>query len=148
MQTQQANKPAATSTPPAPKRPLWPKLLAVVVLLGVAAIVASLLPRSYSDDISLIGKGSNIVALFYDPFRLVSQEHMDAMNALRDEYDGRVKFIVVHKNVPQGREFTELYGVNSTALVFFAPNGEKISTVYDLQNAESLRENINKAFHF
>ncbi len=148
MQTQQANKPAATSTPPAPKRPLWPKLLTVVVLLGIVAIAVSLLPRGFSEDTSLIGKGSNIVVLFYDPFTTVSMDNMYAMDALRGEYDGRVKFIVADKNVPQGVEFTRLYGVNSSALVFFAPNGEKISIFYNPQNAESLRENINKAFHF
>ncbi len=148
MQTQQANKPAATSTPPAPKRPLWPKLLTVVVLLGIVAIVVSLLPRGFSKDTSLIGKGSNIVVLFYDPFTVTTGDHMHAMDTVRGEYDGRVKFIVADKSIPQGMEFTRLYGVNSSALVFFAPNGEIINILYNSQNAESLRENINKAFHF
>jgi len=73
---------------------------------------------------------------------------MDAMNALRNEYDGRVTFIVADKNIGQGEKFSELYGVNSTALVFFAPNGEKINTLYSKQDKESLRKNINRGFHF
>ena len=148
MQTQQPNKPTATVAPPTPKRTLWPKLLTAVVLLGIAAIAVLLLPRPFPQDISQIGKGGNIVVLFSDPFAVASQEYMDAMNELRDEYDGRVTFIVADKNVAQGKKFTELYGVDSVALVFFAPDGEKINTFYDQQDKESLRKNINREFHF
>ncbi len=148
MQTQQPNKPTATTAPPVPKRPLWPKLLTAVVLLGIAAIVVSLLPRPFSQDISQIGKGGNIVVLFHDPSSVASQENMDAMNRLRDEYDGRVTFIVADKNVEQGKKFTELYSVDSVALVLFAPNGEKINTFYNQLDIESLRKNINRGFHF
>ncbi len=148
MQTQQPNKPAATVAPPASKRPLWPKLLTVGVLLGVAVVAVSLLPRGYSQDISLIGKGGNIVVLFHDPFIVNSQENMDLVNTLRDEYDGRVKFIVADKNVEQGKKIIELYGVDSVSLVFFAPNGEIINILYSKQDKESLRKNINRGFHF
>ncbi len=148
MQTPQSNKPAATAATPKSKRPLWPKLLTAVVLLGVAAIAVWLLPRGYSQDISLIGKGDNIVVLFHDPFLVNSQENMDAMSALRDEYDGRLTFIIADKNLDPGKKFTELYGVDSVALIFFAPNGEMIHTFYSSQDTESLRKNINRAFHF
>ena len=148
MQTPQSNKPAATAATPKSKRPLWPKLLTAVVLLGIAAIVVSLLPRPFSQDISLIGKGGNIVVLFHDSLLVNSQENMDTMSTVRDEYDGRVTFIVADKNVEQGKKFTELYGVDSIALVFFAPNGEMIHTFYSQQDTESLRKIINKAFHF
>ena len=148
MQTPQPNKPAVVATPPAPKRPFWPKLLTAVVLLGVAALAISLLPRGYSQDVSMIGKGENIVVLFHDPFFVNSQENMDSANAVRDEYEGRVKFIVVDKNVEQGKAFTKLYGVDSTALVFFAPDGENIQILYTRQDRESLRKNINNVFNF
>ena len=148
MQTPQSNKSAAT---PKSKTPLWQKLLTAVVLLGVAAIAVPLLPRGYSDDISLIGKGDNIVVLFHDPFLVNSQESIDAMNPLRDEYEGRVTFVIADKNVETGKKFTQLYGVDEVALVFFAPDGERIHTLYshqDHQNTESLRKNINRAFRF
>ena len=148
MQTPQSNKSAAT---PKSKTPLWQKLLTAVVLLGVAAIAVSILPRGFSQDISLIGKGDNIVVLFHDSFLVNSQESMDAMSAVRDEYDGRVTFIVADSKLETGKKFTELYGVDSVALVFFAPDGQRIHTLYshqDHQNAESLRKNINRAFRF
>ena len=148
MQTPQSNKPAATSATPKSKRPLWPKLLTAVVLLGVGAIAVSILPRGFSQDISLIGKGDNIVVLFKDPFSVGGQEKMDAMSAVRDEYNGRVTFIVADANVAQGKKFTELYGVDSAALVFFAPDGVRLNTFHDKQDKESLRKNINREFHF
>ena len=148
MQTPQSNKPAATSATPKSKRPLWPKLLTAVVLLGVLAIAVSILPRGFSQDISLIGKGNNIVVLFKDSFSVTGQEYMDAMSAIRDEYDGRVTFIVADENVAQGKKFTELYGVDSVALVFFAPDGVRVNTFYGAQDKESLRKMINREFHF
>jgi len=148
MQTPEPNIPAAIATPPASKRPLWPKLFTAIVLLGVAALAVSLLPRGYSQDISLIGKGDNIVVLFHDPFLVNSQENMDTVNTVRDEYKGRVKFIVADKNVEQGKKFTKLYGVDSPVLVFFAPGGEKIHILDTRQDRESLRKNINQVFNF
>lgn len=127
---------------------MWPKLLTAIVLLGFGALAVVLLPRGYSQDISLIGKGDNIVVLFHEPFFVNSQENIDTVNAVRDEYEGRVKFIVADKNVEQGKKFTELYGVDSTALVFFAPAGEKIHISYNRQDEESLRKNINEVFNF
>lgn len=149
MQTPKSNN--AKNTTPANKKkptPLWSKLLTVGGLLGVAVFAVSLLPRGYSEDISLIGKGDKVMVLFQVPFTVDGQEAVDAMNALRSEYDGRVKFILADQKVEQGKKFAELYGVNSTAFVFFAPDGQKIHTLYSGQTAAVLRDNINKAFNF
>ena len=149
MPTRKPNKSVDTTAPAKFKtRRLWPKLIILMAMLGIAAVLVSLLPRGYSQDTSLIGKGGNIVVLFHDPFSVASSENMNAMNILRDEYDGRVIFLVADKNVQQGIKFTETHGMDSPAFIFFAPNGEKINVVYPQQNAESLRKNINKAFHF
>lgn len=151
MEKPKANDPVDTSVPSTTKgkpTPLWSKLLTVVVLIGVAIFAVSLLPRGYSQDISLIGKGDKVVVLLQEPFTVDGQENVDAMNELRDEYDGRVKFILADKKVEQGKKFAELYDINSTAFVFFAPNGERINTLYGGQSAAALRDNINKAFNF
>ena len=153
MQEQKPNIPVDVATPLDVKAknkptPLWSKLLTIVVLAGVAVIAVSLLPRGYSQDISLIGKGDKVVVLFQEPFTVDGQENIDAMNEIRSEFDGRVKFIVADKKVEQGKKFTDLYGVDSTAFVFFAPNGEKINTIYGRQIPDSLRKHINQAFNF
>lgn len=147
MKAPESNKPAQQGAPTPAKRPLWPKLLTAVVLLGVGAIAISLLPRGYSQDISLIGKGSNVVVLLQEPFTVDGQENMDAMNDLRAEYEGHVKFVVADKKLEQGQKFAELYGVNSTAFVLFAPNGEKLGVFYGEQSPDELRKKMNSAFH-
>ena len=129
-------------------RPLWPKLLTAVVLLGVGAIAISLLPRGYSQDISVIGKGGNVVVLLQEPFTVDGQENMDAMNVLREEYEGRVTFIVADKKVEQGIKFSEIYGINATGFIFFAPNGDRLGVTYGQQSTDELRKNINSAFQF
>lgn len=151
MEKPKSNDAAGAATPSTTKgkpTPLWSKLLTVAVLAGVAVFAISLLPRGYSQDISLIGKGDRVMVLFQVPFTVDGQEAVDSMNALRSEYDGRVKFILADQKVEQGKKFAELYGVNSTAFVFFSPDGQIINTLYGGQTVEALRDNINKSFNF
>lgn len=129
-------------------RRLWPKLLILALILGFAAIATLLLPRGFSDDLSLIGKGGNIVVLVHNHDTTNSMELMITMNKLRDEYDGRVKFLVADKFAPEGIKFVETYAIDSVALVFFAPDGARLDTLYTQQDENSLRHNLNQIFHF
>ena len=150
MQTPKHNDQAGTTSPPSIKRPLWPKLLTVIVLLGVAVVFISLLPRGFSQDFSLIGKGENIVVMVHNPHLVGSGNNMDTISiTLRDEYKGRVTFLVADLFITQGKEFIKTYHIeNTTALVFFAPNGEKIKVLYGQQSVASLRKNMDKEFNF
>ena len=150
MQTPKQNKPAGIANSPLAKRPLWPKLLTVIVLLGVAVTFITLLPRGFSQDFSLIGKGDNIVVMVHNPQLVDSGNNMSAISrTLRDEYKGRVTFLVADLFITQGKEFIKTYDIeNTTALAFFAPNGEKIKVLYGQQSVESLRKNMDDAFHF
>lgn len=150
MQTSKQNDRADTARPSSSKRPLWPKLLTIVVLLGVAATFIALLPRGFSQDFSLIGKGDNIVVMVHNPQLVDSAKNMDAISqTLREEYKGRVTFLVADLLTAQGGEFIKTYEINNaTALVFFAPNGEKLNVLYGPQTMESLRKNLDSEFHF
>ncbi|MBI3903239.1 MAG: hypothetical protein HY306_09940 [Nitrosomonadales bacterium] len=133
---------------PAAKRRLWPKLLTLALILGFAAIAAKLLPRGYSQDFSVIGKGSNVMVLVHDHNTVGSMETMNAMHKTRDDYDSRVEFLVADRLTPEGEKFMLAYGINSVALVFFSPNGEKLNVIYEQQNEALLRKNLNAVFHF
>ena len=130
------------------KSPLWSKLLTILVLVGVGVVAVSLLPKGYSQDISVIGKGERVVVLFHDPFTVDSQKNMDMMNEIRGEYEGRVRFVVADGKVEQGKKFTELYDVKSTAFVFFEANGELVNTIYGRHKPDELRKFINQTFKF
>lgn len=149
MQTSRQNEPASTANPPSTKRPLWPKLLTVVVLLGVAVTFISLLPRGFSQDLSVIGKGENIVVVVFVPQLVDSAHNMDTISqTLRDEYKGRVTFLVADLVTPPGAEFIKNYAIeNRTALAFFSPSGEKLNVLYGQQDVASMRKNIDSAFH-
>jgi len=134
--------------PEARTRPLWPKLLILALILGFAALAATLLPRGFSDDFTQIGKGGNIVVLVHNHDTSNSMELMNTMNKLRDEYEGRVKFLVADKYSPEGIKFVETYGIDQVALVFFAPDGKRLETLYTQQDEPSLRNNLNRVFHF
>ena len=149
MQTPNQNKSADSATTPTAKRPIWTKLLTVIVLLGVAVVFITLLPRGFSHDFTLIGKGENIVVMVHNPHLVDSGNNMGVISTtLRDEFKGRVTFLVADLFVQEGVEFIKKYEIdNATALVFFSPNGEKIKVLYGQQSAEAMRKNIAEGFH-
>ena len=133
---------------PDTKRSIWPKLITITLILLIAIVAASLLPRGFSEDTSLIGKGTNALALIHDNNILQSGETMVAMNEVRDEYAERLEFIVVDIKTPAGKVFTDRYSLQPAALVFFSANGEILQTQYAPQTGESLRQELNRIFQY
>jgi len=139
--TQHSNKPAA-------KRSIWPKLIALTFILVIAAVAISLLPRGFSGDTSLIGKGTSVLLVVHDNNILQSGETMAVMNEIRDDYADRLTFIVADIKTPEGNAFADRHGLMPTALVFFSASGENLQTLYTPQTAESLRQELSKVFQY
>lgn len=129
-------------------RSIWPKLITITLILLVAIVAVSLLPRGFSEDTSLIGQGTNALVLIHDNNILQSGETMAVMNEIRDEYAERVEFIVADIKTPSGKTFADRNGLQPTALVFFSANGEILQTLYAPQSGESLRHEVNKIFQY
>ncbi len=129
-------------------RSIWPKLITISLILLIAVVAVSLLPRGFSEDTSLIGKGTNALVLVHDNNILQSGETMVAMNEVRDEYTERLELIVADIKTPLGKTFADRYGLQPTALVFFAANGEVLQTLYSPQTGESLRQELNNIFQY
>lgn len=129
-------------------RSIWPKLITISLILLIAIVAVSLLPRGFSEDTSLIGKGTNTLVIVHDNNILQSGETMVAMNEVRDEYAERLEFIVVDIKTPAGKTFADGYSLQPAALVFFSANGEMRQTLYSPQTGESLRQEINKIFQY
>ena len=140
--------PTKNSKNPDTTRSIWPKLITISLILLTAIVAVSLLPRGFSDDISLIGKGTNALVLIHDNNILQSGETMVAMNAVRDEYAERLEFIVVDIKTPEGKVFSDRYSLQPAALVFFSANGEIRQTLYSPQTGESLRQELNRIFQY
>jgi len=132
-------------------RSIWTKIFTLAVLLGVAGIFIASLPRGFSQDFSLIGKGSNIVVLVHDLNSVASANNMDVVSGtLRKEYDNQVTFLVADGHSPQGKAFLENYSIEekTTAVIFFAPDGTALGIAYGELDAATMRKKINQAFRF
>ncbi len=131
-----------------PSKSIWPKLITFTLIFVVIVFAVSLLPRGFSQDLSLVGQGANVVILVHDNNVIQSADTMVAMNEVRDEYDGRVEFVVADIMTPDGKAFADRHNLQPTALVFFAGNGDRLNTIYTEQVGESLRNTLNVTYGY
>ncbi len=129
-----------------PKKRFWPTLITLTVITLLITLAISSLPRSFPTDFSVVGKGSNAVVQIYDPNILQSTQTTSAMNAVRDDYIGRLEFVIVQLGTPTGRMLGRLYGVKTAALLFFDGNGKILQILHSSQDAASLQHNLNVIF--
>jgi hypothetical protein len=121
------------------------KLIVVVLLLLLVATVIMNLPRGFSGDLSRIGKGKAAVVLVRDKNAVQSFELMQVMNDIRDQYAGKVEFLLTDFNTPEGRAFISANGAARVTVVVFDANGNKVSVLYPPQTAESMQQVITTA---
>jgi hypothetical protein len=121
------------------------KFIVVVLLLLLVAIVVMNLPRGFSGDLSRIGKGKAAVVLVRDKNSVQSFELMETMNGIRDQYAGKVEFLLTDFNTPEGRAFITANGADRVTVVVFDPNGHKLKVLYPPQNSDSVQQAIAAA---
>ena len=97
-------------------------IIAICVILFVAVI---LLPKGFSDDLTIIGKGSVAVVLTHDKNSMNGIEMMDLLNKVRSDYKGEVEFLVVDVNTVKGQTFMQQQRVGAIVLVLFDPDGTR-----------------------
>jgi len=112
------------------------------ILLMIAAAAAMNLPRGYSDDLSRIGKGKAAVVLVRDKNAVQSFDLMEVMNGIRDQYGGRVEFLLTDVNTPEGNAFITAKGAAKVTLVVLDANGKTVNVLYPPQTAESVQQAI------
>jgi len=115
-------------------------LAAIVAFLLVAVL---LLPKGFSEDISIIGQGSRVVVLAYNKDSVQSMTLMDLLNKVRSEYSNRIEFRVIDMNTPQGRAFLQQQQVQLGSLLLFAPNGTRQRAVSNIDDETELRANLD-----
>ncbi len=131
-----------------PKQNQWPRLITLGLVLMITLFAVSLLPRGFSGDTSIIGKGVPVLLLVHDDNILQSGETMAVMNKIRNEYAGRLEFVVADINTPEGRTFTQRNGYMAAALVFYSADGRNLQTLYSPQTVESLRQELSTLFQY
>ncbi|GJM05371.1 MAG: hypothetical protein DHS20C09_13620 [marine bacterium B5-7] len=104
------------------------KLTNFVIILVICVILvaaAMLLPKGFSEDLSIIGKGSVVVVLTHDKNSVNGMEMMDLLNKVRSDYKGKVDFLAVDVNSPKGQAFIQQQRVGTIVLVLFGPDGSR-----------------------
>ena len=99
----------------------------VIILIVCVILVAAtmLLPKGFSDDLSKIGQGSVVLVLTHDKNFVGGTEAMVMLNTLRSDYEGRVIFLAIDVNTPQGQAFTRQQGMGAEVLILFGPDGSR-----------------------
>ena len=68
------------------------------------------------------------------------------VNSLQHEYEGKIRFLTANMNSRQGKWFAEYHNVGRVTLLFFNPDGTKISTLSGEQDPDYLRRVFNRVF--
>jgi len=68
------------------------------------------------------------------------------VNSLQTEYKGKIRFLVANMNSKEGRWFAEFHNVSRVTLIFFKPDGTKISTLNGEQQPDYLRRIFDRVF--
>lgn len=134
-----------TTTPSSKKRLLYKAIVAVLVLVTLWVAVMNL-PRGYSRDLSLIGKGSNVVVQVHDHNLVGSIDLMENLNKVRPEYAASVEFVVADLTTPEAQAFAAQHNASSVTLLFFAPDGTPRGALNGVRNPDALRNALNQAF--
>jgi hypothetical protein len=118
------------------------KWVVALLLLSLVATVVMNLPRGFSDDLSRIGKGKAALVLVRDKSAVQSFDLIEVMNGIRDQYSGKVEFLLTDFNTPEGRAFITANGAERVTVVVFDANGNKVNVLYAPQTAESMQQAI------
>ena len=118
------------------------KWVVIGLLLLVVAIVIMNLPRGFSDDLTRIGKGKAAVVLVRDKSAVQSFDLIEVMNGIRDQYAGKVEFLLTDFDSPEGRAFITANGAARVTVTVFDANGNKVNILYPPQTAESMQQAI------
>jgi hypothetical protein len=139
----QTNLDAGAATKPNHVRKF--KWLAVAFFVVLAAVAVMNLPRGFSDDLSLVGKGKPSLVFIRDKNAVQTFSILEVMNGIRDKYAGQVEFLLTDFNTPQGRSFMASNEAPNVTLVLLDAGGKKLKIIYPPQTAESLQQEIDGA---
>ena len=134
----QKDQTVATASP----RPRKFKWVVIIIIALIAVVIVMNLPRGYSADLSLIGKGKPAIVLVRDKNSMGSMALLEVMHDIRNQNSAKIEFLVTDVNTPEGNAFIAAYNAAPTTLVFFDGSGNPLKLLYPPQNADSLQLEI------
>jgi len=119
------------------------KWLVAAFFVVLAAVAVMNLPRGFSDDLSLVGKGKPSIVFIRDKNAVQTFGILEVMNEIRDRNAGQVEFLLTDFNTPPGRKFMAANEAPRVTLVLLDAGGKKVNIIYPPQTAESLQQEID-----
>lgn len=126
------------------KTAYWPTFIGIGIAILLLAVFVWTLPRGFSTDLSLVGKGNNVAVLIHDQGMMSSEQLMRVINNLRSQYEPQTLFIVADINTYTGRTFANAHSVQSGTLLLFGPGGDKLATLHGPQDAAKLKDSFDQ----
>ena len=123
------------------------KRTTLIVLFCVGLVLAGLvmlLPRGFSDDLSLVGTGSGSVVLVNDKNLVAGQTTMELLNKIRSDYEPSIHFIVVDIATPTGQEFVRIQNAGVISLSFFGSDGRRVNLLESGVTEQKVRAVLNR----
>ncbi len=121
-------------------------LITVAAVVALIAVLGTLLPRGYKDDLSSIGKGTGTVVLIHNKNGAKSLELMGVVDKVRSDFQDRVDFLIAEVDTASGRAFMQSQQVTNVGLIFFSPGGERLRFVDGPVDKAGLRAELDRAF--
>lgn len=122
------------------------RLISAAVVVGLVVFVIAMLPKSFSEDMSRIGGGSNVVVLVHNKNAIESQHLMDLLNAVRGDYAPQIEFLVADVDTENGKAFMRTQEVGAAVLLLFGPDGARHGVLPGPLDKEALRAALDAAY--
>jgi hypothetical protein len=100
--------------------------LVILAVIGLVALMLTLLPRGYDTDLTQVGAGEPAAVLIHDPNIVQSGNLMHAVDRVRDDFEPQLNFFVADQNLPDGVSFAERHALRIATMALFSPDGELI----------------------
>lgn len=119
------------------------KALVTLILIGIfGMLVWQQLPRGFDTDITRVGNGQPAVVLAFENHSLLGMEVMDLLNAIRDDYEHHVAFLVADLGTPQGQAFARRHEARDGTVLLFSGDGTRIDTIVAPEDEQSIRDRL------
>jgi hypothetical protein len=125
---------------------LTSSLLTLGVIVAVLVIAFLMLPKGFSDDITRIGQGSNVVVLMHNKEAVQSLDLMALLDSVRADYAGRIEFLAVDIDTDAGKSFMEREQIGGSTLLLFDPDGTRRGVLVSVRDEQTLRAALDNAF--
>lgn len=122
------------------------RLITVGIIAVLLVIAFLMLPRGFSDDLSRIGQGTNVVVLTHNKEAVQSLDLMTLMNDVRADYAGQIEFLAVDIDTAPGQAFMEHEQIGGSALLLFGPDGARRGVLVSVRDQQTLRAALDNAF--